>query len=45
MLLKDEEIKKSFSHIQSLKSTMNDLEEGIQIYQAMAEEKEAEVEG
>jgi hypothetical protein len=43
MLLKDEEIKKCFANIQSLKSTMSDLEDGIQIYQSMAEEKEREV--
>ena len=44
MLLKDEEIKKYYTHIQSLKSTMSDLEDGIQVYQAMAEEKEKETE-
>lgn len=37
MLLKDEEIKKCFANIQSLKNTMNDLEDGIQTYQSMAE--------
>ena len=37
MLLKDEEIKKSYGAISSLKDTMRDLEEGIQIYQEMAE--------
>jgi len=44
MTLKDEEIKKCFATIQSLKSTMTDLEEGIQTYQSLAEEKEKEAE-
>ena len=44
MKLKDDEIKKCFTMIQSLKSTMNDLEEGIQTYQSLAEEKEKEYE-
>ena len=44
MQLKDEEIKKCFANIQSLKNTMSDLEDGIQTYQSMAEEKEKEAE-
>ena len=35
MLLKDEELKKSYNHIQSLKTTINDLEEAIQTYQGL----------
>ena len=44
MLLKDEEIKKAYSRQQSLKSTIGDLQEGIQTYQSMAEQKERQVE-
>ena len=39
LLMKDEEMKKVHIQMQALKSTIGDLEEGIETYQAYAEDK------
>ena len=42
--MKEEEIKKLFSNIQNMKTTIVQLEEGIETYQAYAEEKSQSLE-
>jgi len=43
MMMKEEELKKGFTNIQNLKSTISELEEGIDTYQRFAEDVNREI--